>query len=161
MAGQLRAVVVLLALASAPALAQQQVDANFQALLNALTQGTQVALLTPLADGTVQVTSFVAPGQRSAADAAFLIEQARVTLQNFGVTQPTGQQFAAALAGGVIDVPTGRTQVFGVLPRGTPGVAVSSQVVNAAGLPTIVGVSPGGVTASGGTAPPTPFLQPR
>ena len=177
MAGQLRRVVILilLALACAPALAQQQqVDPNFQALLNALTQGAQVALLTPLADGTVQVTSFVAPGQRSAADAAFLIEQARVTLQNLGVTQPTGQQLAAALAGGVIDVPTGRTQVFGVLPRGTPGVAVSSQIVNSGGLPTIVGVSPGGVAAgqaaSGGSATqapiitpmsPTPFLQPR
>ena len=161
MAGQVRAVIAFLALASAPALAQQpQVDPNFQALLNALTQGSQVALLTPFADGTVQVTSFIAPGQRSAADAALLIERARVTLQNFGIAQPTGQQLAAALAGGVITVPTGSTQIPGVLPRGTPGVAVNSQVVSAGGLPTVIGVSPAGVAAgqaaSGGSATQAP-----
>src|SRR5262245_54703709 len=117
MAGLLRGVVVSLALVCAHALAQvQQVDPNFQALLNALMQGSQVALVTPLPDGRVEVTSFAAPGQRTAADAALLIQRAQISLQNFGIQQPTGQQLATALAGGVITVPTGSTQIPGVLP---------------------------------------------
>src|SRR4051812_47971539 len=121
MAGLLRTVVISLALAGSPALAQQ-VDPNFQALLTALMQGTPITLLTPLQNGTIQVTSFTAPGQRSAADAAMLIQRAQITLQNLGVVQPTGQQLATALAGGAIDVPTGRTQIPSVLPAGTAGV---------------------------------------
>jgi len=154
MAGLLRTVVVFLGFVCAPALGQQ-VDASFQALLTALMQGTPITLLTPRSDGTIEVTSFTAPGQRTAADAAMLIQSARVNLQNLGVVQPTGQQLAAALAGGAIDVPTGRTQMRGVLPQGTAGVTMQSQVVNAASLPTIVGVSPSGVSAAaGGTATP-------
>ena len=157
MAGKLRAVVLFLALAGSPAFAQQ-INPNFQALLNALMQGTQVALLTPLRDGTVEVTSFAAPGQRTAADAAMLIERARINLANLGVAQPTGQQLATALAGGTLTVPTGSTQISGVLPQGASGVILQSQVVNAAALPTVIGVSPGGVNpgqaASGGSATP-------
>jgi len=148
-------------LACAPAFAQQaapQVDQNLQTLLNALMSGTQVALLSPLPDGTVEVTSFAAPGQRSAADAALLIERARINLQNLGIVQPTGQQLARAIAGGTIDVPTGRTQIGGVLPQGTPGVTLQSQVITAGRLPTVVGVSPNSVTsgqaAAGGTQTP-------
>jgi hypothetical protein len=157
MAGLLRSLVVILALACSPALAQ--VDANLQALLNALMVGTPVALLTPLPDGTIEVTSFAAPGERSAADAALLIERARIDLANLGIERPTGQQLARALAGGTIDVPTGRTQIGGVLPQGTPGVTVRSQVISAGNLPTIIGVSPGGVgpapaAAAGGSANP-------
>ena len=163
MARLLRNVVLLCSLAGTPALAQQ-VDANFQALLNALMQGTQVALLTPLPDGTVEVTSFAAPGQRTAADAAMLIQRARINLANLGVTQPTGQQLATALAGGTLTVPTGSTQISSVLPQGASGVILQSQVVNAATLPTVIGVSPGSVNpgqagtlgqaAAGGSATP-------
>ena len=156
MASLLRTVVVFLGFVCAPVLAQQ-VDANFQALLAALMQGTPITLLTPRSDGTVEVTSFTAPGQRSAADAAQLIQNARLNLQNLGVVQPTGQQLAAALAGGAIDVPTGRTQIQGVLPQGATGVTVRSQLVNAASLPTIVGASPAGVSAAaGGSVAVTP-----
>ena len=155
MVGKLRAVVAALAIASAPALAQ--VDSSLQTLLNALMQGSEVALLTQLADGTVQVTSFRAPGQRSATDAAALIERARVNLANLGVAAPTGEQLAVALAGGPIEIPSGRTSMIGVLPAGTNGVEVRTQVVSQAGLPSIVAVSPAGVgaasAASGGTAP--------
>jgi hypothetical protein len=156
MAGHLRAVAFFLALACAPALAQQPqqqvVDPNFQALLNALMQGTPVTLLTPLPDGTIQVTSFTAPGQRSATDAAALIQRASTNLANFGVTQPTGQQLAAALAGGPLTVPSGSTAIASVVP----GATMQTQVVNAANLPTVVAPSPAGVTpgqaVAGGSA---------
>ena len=147
----LRSAVLLLALACTQAGAQ--VDANFQTLLTALTQGTEVALLTPLADGTLQVTSFRAPGPRSVADAAALIESARINLANLGVGQPSGQQLALALGGGTVDIPSGRTQLPGVLT----GATIRSQVVNTGSLPQVVGgLSPGGVApgqaAAGGTA---------
>ena len=163
MAVPLRAVILFLALACSPALAQvQQIDASFQALLNALMQGTQVALLTPLPDGTLQVTSFTAPGQRSAAEAATLIEQARLNLANFGIQQPTGQQLATALAGGTLNVPTGSTSLVGVLPQtGTPPT-LNTQVVTTAGLPQVIApLSPGGVNAAaGGSVPSSARLTP-
>ncbi len=151
MAGPLRAVAILLALACAPALAQ--VDQNFQTLLSALMQGTPVALLTQMPDGTVQVTSFAAPGQRTAADAAALIQRARANLANFGVTNPSGQQLAVSLAGGTLQVPSGSTAVAAVVP----GATLQTQVVNAANLPTVVapssaGVAPGSA-AAGGSVP--------
>ena len=150
MAGMLRAVVTSLALASAPALAQ--VDQNFQTLLSALMQGTPVALLTPLPDGTVQVTSFTAPGQRSATEAAALIQRARTNLANFGVAQPTGQQLAAALAGGPLTVPSGSTAIASLVS----GATMQTQIVNAANLPIVVAPSSPGVTpgsaAAGGSA---------
>lgn len=154
MVGKLRAVVLTLSLACGTAAAQ--VDSNLQSLLNALMQGSDVMLLTPLADGTVQVVSFRAPGQRSAAEAAALIERARENLANLGVTQPTGQQLAAALVGGAVDIPSGRTGMTGVLPAGTRGM-VTTQVVNPAGLPQVVspaGVAAAGSAAAGGTSAP-------
>lgn len=160
MAGRLRGVALFLALGCAPALAQQaqQVDPNLRALLGALMNGSQVALLTPLANGTVQVTSFAAPGQRSAAEAAALIEQARINLGNLGITRPTGEQLARALAGGTVVVPSGSTSIAGVLP---PGAAptVTTQVITSGNLPLVVAPSPGGVTApasAGGSASPPP-----
>ena len=169
MAGLLRAVVLLLVFACSPVLAQQQVDANFQALLTALMQGSPVALVTPLANGTVQVTSFTAPGQRSAAEAAVLIERARINLSNLGVVQPTGAQLATALAGGTLNVPTGSTQITGALPSSPSPATVNTQIVTTAGLPLVVApaspASPGSVTpgqaanpgqaAAGGSSVPT------
>jgi len=116
-------------------------------------QGTPVALLTPLPDGTVQVTSFTAPGQRSATDAAALIQRARTNLANFGVVQPTGQQLAAALAGGPLTVPSGSTAIAGVVP----GATMQTQIVNASNLPMVVapssaGVTPGNAAAGGSVA---------
>ncbi|HUQ24945.1 MAG TPA: hypothetical protein VM140_04685 [Burkholderiales bacterium] len=163
MAGQLRSVVFLLVLACTQAAAQ--VDPNYQALLNALMRGSEAAMLTPLPDGTVEITSFIAPGQRSAVDAATLIERARLNLANFGIEQPSGRQLALALSGGTIDVPSGSTQIPGVLPQGTAGMRTRSQIVAAGTLPTIVAASPAGVgagqAAAGGSAPRSAATTPN
>jgi hypothetical protein len=143
---------LLLSLAFVATHAAGQVDSNLQTLLNALMQGTEVALFTPLADGTVQVTSFRVPGQRSAAEAAALIQRARLNLTNLGVATPTGEQLATALIGGPVDVPSGRTSMVGVLPAGTTGTQLRSQVVTAGGLPQAVAVSPAGVASPGNAA---------
>src|SRR5258708_5392102 len=105
-----------LALAALSLDVNAQFDANFQNLLTGLTQGTEVTLLTPLSDGTVEVTSFFPPGRMNATDAAAAIEQARIALANFGIEQPTGAQFAAALVGGT--QPTA-DQVRAMLQGGT------------------------------------------
>lgn len=112
-----------------------QADANLQSLLVGLTQGTEVTLVTPLADGMAEVTSFSPPGRLSAADAAGALERARQQLGALGVAQPSGQQLAVALVGGTVDIPSGRTQLNGVLPPGAQRAAIRTQVVAASALP--------------------------
>jgi hypothetical protein len=94
-----RLAAAVLALAAYAGSAAAQVDINLQNLLAALTQGTEVMLLTPATNGMVQVTSFVPPQRYSEAEAAALIEGAQRGLAERGVKRPTGEQLAAALAG--------------------------------------------------------------
>src|SRR5688500_3394187 len=112
-----------------------QAEANLQSLFIGLTQGTEVTLVTPLANGMAEVTSFSPPGRLSAADAAGALERARQQLAALGVAQPSGQQLAIALIGGTVDIPTGRTQLGGVLPPGTQRPSIRSQLVASGALP--------------------------
>lgn len=112
-----------------------QADVNLQSLFAGLTQGTEVTLVTPLANGMAEVTSFSPPGRFSAADAAGALERARQQLAALGVAQPSGQQLAIALVGGTVDIPAGRTQLGGVLPPGTQRPSIRSQLVAAGALP--------------------------
>lgn len=127
-----RCVVAALTAFACEALAQA--DANLQSLFVGLTQGTEVTLVTPLSDGMAEVTSFSPPGRLSAADAAGALEHARQQLGALGVAQPSGQQLAVALIGGTVDIPTGRTQLGGVLPPGTQRAAIRTQLVAAGAL---------------------------
>lgn len=112
-----------------------QADANLQRLFAGLTQGSEVTLVTPLANGMAEVTSFLPPGRLSAADAAGALERARQQLAALGVAQPSGQQLAVALVGGTVDIPTGRTQLGGVLPAGTQRASIRTQLVASGALP--------------------------
>jgi hypothetical protein len=114
-----------------------------QNLLAALTLGSEVTLITPLANGMAQVTSFRPAARLSSAQAVAAIESARLDLAVFGVTQPTGEQLALALVGGTVDVPSGRTQLRGVLPQGTASAAIRSQLVSAGSLPQVAGATAG------------------
>lgn len=129
----LRCIAASLAFLAAQAWAQA--DANFQNLFIGLTQGTEVTLVTPFANGTAEVTSFTPPARFPAADAAGALERARQQLAALGVAQPSGRQLALALIGGTVDVPTGRTQLGGVLPQGTQPASIRTQVVAAGSLP--------------------------
>lgn len=127
----------LAALGAAFAFAAGAQTGNLQSLLAALTHGTQVTLITHFANGTSQVTSFRPPVQLPPAEAAAAIERARAELAAFGVTQPSGEQLAVALVGGTLDIPTGRTQLPGVVaadPAGSAG-AIRSQLVLTSALP--------------------------
>ena len=123
-----------------------QAEANLQSLFVGLTQGTEVTLVTPLANGMAEVTSFSPPGRLSAAEAAGALERARQQLAALGVAQPSGQQLALALVGGTVDIPTGRTQLGGVLPPGTQPASIRSKLVAASALPQ------GQVPGAGGAA---------
>ena len=126
---------VVAALTALACEAWAQADINLQSLFAGLTQGTEVTLVTPLANGMAEVTSFSPPGRLAAADAAGALERARQQLAALGVAQPSGQQLAVALVGGTLDIPAGRTQLGGVLPPGTQRPSIRSQLVAAGALP--------------------------
>lgn len=129
-----RAFLCVVTFLAAP-LAFAQANNNLQALFAALTEGTEVTLVTPLANGMTEVTSFRPPARFGGAEAAGALERARQQLAALGVTQPSGQQLAVALAGGTLDVPSGRTQLGGVLPPGPSPASIRTQVVAAGVLP--------------------------
>ena len=146
MAGILRCIIA--AFAALALEASAQADVNLQNLLNGLTNGAEVTLVTRLANGMTEVTTFTPPARLSVADAASAIEFARRELAALGVAQPTGQQLAIALVGGTVDIPSGRTQLGGVLPKGPQHAQIRSQLVAAGALP--LAQTPGaGAGASG------------
>lgn len=129
-----RAFLCIVAVLSAP-LAFGQANNHLQSLFIGLTEGIEVTLMTPLANGMAEVTSFRPPARLSGAEAAGAIEIARRQLAALGVAQPTGQQLAVALVGGTVDVPSGRTQLGGVLPQGPAQASIRTQIVTAGALP--------------------------
>src|SRR3954463_12468923 len=119
MALRLLPAVVLLVACSAHA---QDADPNLQNLLTSLTTGSATTLVTPLRNGMAQVTTFQ-PGTRlSAAQANLMISQARDSLRALGETQPSAEEIARMLAGGPIELQSGRIQTTGMLrSAGWPG----------------------------------------
>lgn len=121
-------------------------DPNLQNLLTALTTGSATTLVTPLRSGMLQVTTFQ-PGTRlGPTEANMLINQARDSLQALGEPQPTAEEIARMLAGGPIELPSGRIQTAGMLPSSGWPATIRSQVV-AAGTPLP------STSAAGGSAP--------
>jgi len=90
---------------------------NFYNLVVGLTEGTPARLAGPAAGGFSRVTTINAPVKLGAAEAAAVLERARQNLELLGIERPTPEQISAALVGGVLDTPTGRTQMRGVLPQ--------------------------------------------
>src|SRR2546423_15393462 len=131
----------------------QTADPNLQNLLGALTNGTEVTMVTPLTSGMLQVTSFNPGNGMSGIDAMAAVNRARSQLQALGEPQPTAEEIARMLAGGPIDLPGGRIQALGILPASGQAAAIRSQVV-AGGTP----LPPGASYTSG--ASPSPRRTP-
>ena len=147
---------VALACALFPAQAQVA-DPNLQSLLSALTTGGEVTLVTPLRSGQLQVTSFQPGGRLSAPDAVQLVERARAQLQALGEPQPTAEQLARVLAGGPIEIPSGRIHAAGLLPgAGRPAVIRSQVVAAGTPIPSTQTAASGPSAAAGGSAPASP-----
>jgi hypothetical protein len=83
--------------------------ANFESLVNGLTQGTPVTLTAAGADGSVQTATFVPGTTVSVLDAARLLESARQSLITRGIAAPDAQQLAIALMGGTLPTAIGAT----------------------------------------------------
>ena len=90
---------------------------NFYGLVVALTQGVPGRLSAPAAAGGFRrITALSSSPRLSAAQAAAVLERARQDLALLGIVQPVPEQIIVALAGGVLDTPTGRTQMRAALP---------------------------------------------
>jgi hypothetical protein len=88
---------------------------NFDALVNGLTTGAAVTLVTIGTDGSLQIATFVPGAALSVPDAARILESARQSLISRGVATPNAQQIAASLMGGPIFTPSGTATLTGVL----------------------------------------------
>jgi hypothetical protein len=131
-------------------------DANFQSLVNGLSQGTPVQLTTTLPNGFVQTVTFTPNAALAPLQIAQVLETARQQLIGLGIGTPTGEQLGFTLMGGVVPTALGGTQVPGVLtsgfnPANPPSPAAQLQQQNSAG----------GATSATPTASAVPSLTNR
>src|SRR5690348_13380435 len=91
-------------------------DTNFQNLVQGLSQGTPVTLVTAQPDGLTQTVTFTPSGAMSATDIARTLETARQQLITRGVSAPTALQIGTTLVGGSLTTAAGTVQVNPVLP---------------------------------------------
>ena len=89
--------------------------ANFDSLVNGLTQGVPVTLTTVGSDGLVQIVTFMPSTTLGAADLARNLETARQNLISRGIATPTAQQLATALVGGSLATASATAPLSGVL----------------------------------------------
>ena len=129
---------------------------NFQNLVNGLTQGTPVQLVTLLPDGFTQIVTFTPAAPMPPTQVAQVLETVRQQLIGLGIGSPTAEQIATALMGGVVPTALGGSQVPGVLnPQGgIPSPAVQAQANAAIGTTAAPSGSLG--ASAGATAPATP-----
>ena len=93
---------------------------NLAALVNGLSLGVSVTLVTPTSDGQFQTVTFTPPALGGAVEVARALEAARSSLISRGIAAPTAQQIGVALMGGGLPTALGAVQVAGVL-TGTAG----------------------------------------
>lgn len=92
-------------------------DANFRNLVQGLSQGTPVTLVTATPDGLTQTVTFTPFGTMGATDIARTLETARQQLISRGIATPNALQVATALVGGALPTPAGTVQVNPVLTQ--------------------------------------------
>ena len=92
-------------------------DANFRNLVQGLSQGTPVTLVTATPDGLTQTVTFTPAGTMSATDIVRTLETTRQQLITRGVAAPNALQIATALVGGALPTPAGTVQVNPLLTR--------------------------------------------
>jgi hypothetical protein len=136
-------------------------SANLEALVQGLSQGIPVTLVTPLPGGLAQTATFTPPaGGLSASDIARTLEIARSNLIAQGIAAPSAQQIAVALAGGGLPTALGSTVVSGVL-GGTTANSVQVRNDAAAATQAIAGLRQGSaVTVTSGSGQTLSFTPP-
>ena len=135
---------------------------NFDNLVNGLSLGTAVTLITALPNGQQQLVTFTPQGTLTPIQIAQTLETARQSLISRGVAAPTAQQVAITLTGGALPTQTGNVQVTGLLPSvdtaaaaggTTPSTTLTTPNLNGTLSPSAIIQ---GQTGAGGTTPPSP-----
>jgi hypothetical protein len=176
----IHAALALLALASPAALAQVAVPptqtvqqlapqlvafagspTNFQSLVNGLSQGTPVQLVSVLPGGATQVVSFTPARSMSPLEVAQILELSRQQLIGLGIASPTAEQLGVALIGGLVPTALGSAPLPGTVnPRNNPPSPAAQMQSAASGASAAVSsVSAGGVSVQL-FAPASPPLVP-
>lgn len=112
---------------------------NFQSLVNGLSQGTPVQLVSVLPNGFTQLVTFTPTAPLPPAEIAGVLERARQQLISFGIGAPTSEQIAVTLMGGTVPTALGGAQVPGLLgarattPQSGPSPAAQIQSAASAG----------------------------
>ena len=128
-------------------------DANFQALVNGLANGTPVTLTTALPNGTTQVVNFTSAGTMTALQVAQTLENLRQSLIAKGVGAPTVQQVATAITGGPLTTPAGTMQVNGVVSTTAAKSTIVTGQSPANAIQNTFSSAAAGGTASGTSTP--------
>jgi hypothetical protein len=84
---------------------------NLASLVDGLTEGGPVRLASAGPSGFNRVLTFTPPARLSPAQAAASLERIAQDFDLLGIARPTPEQLAAALVGGVVDTPSGRTSL--------------------------------------------------
>lgn len=118
-------------------------QSNFQNLVTGLAQGTPVQLLTVLPDGSTQVVTFTPAAPVPPDQIAQALEASRQQLIGLGIANPTAEQIARSLTGGVVPTVLGGSQVTGTLnPQNPPSPAAQIQANAAAGSTAVTPATP-------------------
>lgn len=127
-------------------------DANFQNLVNGLSTGSQVQLVSTLPNGFSQLVTFTPAAIGSPAQIAQILESARQQLIGLGIATPTAEQIGFVLMGGLVPTALGGTQVSG-LANGTgvvnppsPAARMQQQAASGATSPTTTPTTSSSVT---------------
>ena len=95
-------------------------QANAEALVTGLRNGTAVTLVTTGADNTRSLAGFTPAGSMSYANVTSALRNAQRSLARMGIANPTAEQIQAALIGGEVTTASGATTMVkgSVAPRG-------------------------------------------
>jgi len=121
---------------------------NFQNLVTGLAQGTPVQLVTLLPDGFSQVVTFTPTAAMPPVQVAQVLETARQQLIGLGIANPTAEQIAVTLMGGIVPTAIGGTQLTGVLNTQNPPSPAAQAQANAAAGAGATSLTPTGATTS-------------
>jgi hypothetical protein len=95
--------------------------ANADSLVTGLQNGTTVMLVTQNPNNTRSLAGFTPPARMSAEEVASALARAKATLASLGIRQPSADQIQAALIGGDVTLPSGRTRpIAGVVGAAGP-----------------------------------------
>jgi hypothetical protein len=86
---------------------------NFSSLVIGLSEGAPIRLAGAGSAGFRSVTTVASPVALPPAQVVALLSRIQDDLRILGIAEPTPEQLATALAGGVLDTPSGRTAMRG------------------------------------------------